>query len=112
MYKQILREKKKNQKIQIMRLKNGLDKLLAANQATQELQIKLKNMQPELEQASIETEKMMVVLEVEKKEAFETQKIVSAEEFEAQKSKEEATKLANQAMQSVAESNKILEVTL
>jgi len=54
----------------------------------------------------------MVVLEVEKKEAFETQKIVSAEEFEAQKSKEEATKLASQALQSVAESNKILEVTL
>lgn len=39
-----------------MRLQNGLDKLQAANHATAELQVKLGDMKPLLEEASIETE--------------------------------------------------------
>jgi dynein heavy chain, axonemal len=42
-------------------------------------------MQPKLEQSSIETEKMMGHLKIEKAEADATQKIVSIEEIEATK---------------------------
>ena len=40
-------------------------------------------MQPQLEKAQIETEKMMEYLKVEKEDADKTQKLVAKEELEA-----------------------------
>lgn len=56
----------------IKRLKGGLDKLIAANNAVEEIKITLKDMQPQLEQASIDTMRMMEKLKVDKAEADET----------------------------------------
>jgi hypothetical protein len=44
------------------------------------MQIQLKNLQPELEKSAIETEQLMKAIEIEKKDAQETEKIVSMEE--------------------------------
>jgi hypothetical protein len=49
-----------------MRLKTGLDKLNSANSAVMIMRVQLTSMQPELEKASIETEKMMVSLSIDK----------------------------------------------
>ena len=66
-----------------MRLKNGLDKLQDANKAVAEMKIVLEKMQPELEQAQLETTKMMEHLKVEKEDADQTQKVVAVQEAEA-----------------------------
>lgn len=47
-------------------------------------------MQPKLEQAAIETERMMKTIEIEQKEADEQQKIVAVEEALATKQAAEA----------------------
>ncbi len=80
MFRSILFEKKKEVKQSIERLKLGLDKLEDANRSVQELRKILKEMQPELEKASIETEKMMEKLKVDKVDADQTQKIVAVEQ--------------------------------
>ena len=51
-------------------------------------------MQPELEKASDETEKLMSKLTVDKASAEEVQKVVSVEKKEADEQKAEASKLA------------------
>ena len=83
MFKAVNKEKRNELRNSILRLKNGLDKLIMANEAVAEMQILLTKMQPELELAAIETERVMVKLEVDKKEADEVQKVVSVEEAEA-----------------------------
>jgi hypothetical protein len=50
-------------------LQTGLDKLIGANKEVAEMQIQLKDLQPELEKSAIETEELMKQIEVEKKEA-------------------------------------------
>ncbi|KAL4429885.1 hypothetical protein ABPG74_022908 [Tetrahymena malaccensis] len=112
MYKQILKEKKTKQKNAILRLQNGLDKLHAANQATVELQVKLGDMKPLLEKASIETEQVMAKLSVDQKEAEEAEKLVAAEEKIAKAQQQDATDLADKASAAVADANKILDATL
>ena len=62
-------------------------------------------MQPELEKASDETEKLMAKLTVDKASAEEVQKVVSVEKKEADEQKAEASKLAAEAEASVAEAN-------
>jgi dynein heavy chain len=57
-----------------------LDKLIGANKEVAEMQIQLKDLQPELEKSAIETEELMKQIEVEKKDAQETERIVSMEE--------------------------------
>ena len=69
------------------------------------MQITLTEMQPELEKASIETEKLMEKLTVDKAEAEEVQKVVSEEEKIANVQKAEATALATEAEEAVAEAN-------
>lgn len=49
------------------------------------MKIILKDMQPKLEQSSIETEKMMEHLKIDKAEADAKQKVVAVEEIEATK---------------------------
>ncbi len=66
-------------------------------------------MQPELEQASIETEQVMAKLAVDQKEADETQKIVATEEVIASKAEAEAKELQNKALNAVAAANKVLD---
>lgn len=51
LYKQIVDEKRKDLRSSIQRLKNGLDKLQAANVAVEDMKVILEKMQPELEQA-------------------------------------------------------------
>lgn len=41
------------------------------------MQIQLKELQPELEKSAIETSQLMAQIEIEKKEAEETEKVVS-----------------------------------
>ena len=69
-------------------------------------------MQPKLEEAAIETEKVMARLEIDKKEADETQKVVSVEEAEAQIETKKANEIKRDCEESVAEANRILETTL
>ncbi len=57
-----------------------MDKLIGANKEVAEMQIQLKDLQPELEKSAIETEELMKQIEVEKKDAQETERIVSMEE--------------------------------
>lgn len=83
MYVSILKEKKSDLKKQIDRLKGGLGKLIDANDQVEEMQRILIKKQPELEKAQEETEKMMIKLAVDRKEADETQKTVAKEEAEA-----------------------------
>jgi dynein heavy chain len=72
MFRNVNREKRTELKNSINRLKSGLDKLVAANLAVSDMQIQLKKMQPELEEAAIETEKVMAKLAIDKAEADET----------------------------------------
>lgn len=72
MFRSIMLEKKKEINIGIKRLRSGLDKLMDANKSVEEMQVQLKDMEPELVKASEETEKMMEVLSKEKAEALET----------------------------------------
>jgi len=69
-------------------------------------------MQPELEKASAETEKMMAKLSVDKAEADATQKVVAVQEAEATKQEQEARRLAAEAEAAVADANRSLELTL
>ena len=69
MYKIILKEKQNESRFSISRLQNGLDKLLDANKAVEEMGITLTQMQPELEKASEETEKLMAKLTIDKASA-------------------------------------------
>jgi hypothetical protein len=55
MYKSVLREKQKESKFSIFRLQNGLDKLEGANLAVKDMEVKLTELAPVLEQASIDT---------------------------------------------------------
>lgn len=81
-FKNIMIAKKQEAKTQVSRLKSGLDKLQEANKSVAEMKIILKgttttnhapnpsptpllDMQPKLEQSSIETEKMMAHLKIE-----------------------------------------------
>ena len=112
LYKRIVEEKRRELKNQTMRLKNGLDKLNAANKAVEEMKIELQDMQPKLAQAQIDTERMMVHLKVEQDEADITQKTVAKEEKEATLQAEEANKLKMRAAESVAIANEELEATL
>ena len=68
-FKRVLKEKKEDSTLSISRLQNGLDKLLQANIAVEEMQKELTLKQPELEKASIETEKLMEKLTVDKAQA-------------------------------------------
>ncbi len=79
MYKIILKEKQNESRFSISRLQNGLDKLLDANKAVEEMGVTLSRMQPELEKASEETEKLMIKLTADKASAEEVQKVVSVE---------------------------------
>ena len=76
------------------------------------MQVQLKDMQPKLEAAAIETEKMMTKIEADKKEADETRAVVSVEEAIATKQAEEAQKLKNEALDAVRDANIMLEKTL
>lgn len=84
-FRKVLSWKKREVQKSIQRLKSGLDKLEEANKSVAEMRIILKDMQPELEKASIETEKMMQKLSIDKAEADTTQKVVSVEEAQATK---------------------------
>jgi hypothetical protein len=54
---------------QIERIQNGLEKILSANNIIEEMKLNLELMRPELEEASNETERMMMSIFEEKKEA-------------------------------------------
>lgn len=60
-----------------------MDKLEDANKSVDEMKILLSKMEPELQKASEETEKMLERLKIDKAEADKTQKIVAVEEAEA-----------------------------
>ena len=64
--------------------------------------------QPKLVLASEETEKMLAIISVDKKDADEKQVIVSQEEAEATKQTVEAQKIADHCEQSVSKANQEL----
>lgn len=64
-----MKDKTSDLKFSIGRLKNGLDKIVAANREVNDIQIKLAILLPELEQANIDTEAMIVKIGIESKEA-------------------------------------------
>ncbi len=78
-------EKRLQLQVSVQRLKNGLDKLEQANIEVASMSIMLTEKQPKLVIASEETEKMVAIITVDKKEAEETQIIVNSEEAEATK---------------------------
>jgi hypothetical protein len=67
---------------------------------------------PELEQANIDTEKLMAKIEIDTKEANETRVTVSAEEAIAKKQADEAQAIADQANLAVQDANEKLDLTL
>ena len=64
---------------------------------------------PELDISAAETDKVMQQITIDKKEADETQQIVSQEEELANKEANAANIIKKRAEESVAEANKILE---
>ncbi len=108
-FKKVLELKSSEARKAIMRLKHGLDKLMEANEEVDKMQIILKEKQPQLEIASVETDKMLEIITVDKVAADEKQVIVSQEEVEAAKQTEEAQKIADKCVQSVAKANADLE---
>jgi dynein heavy chain len=58
-------------KTSVSRLKNGLDKLEQANIEVANMQVMLTEKQPKLVLASEETEKMLAIISVDKKDADE-----------------------------------------
>ena len=75
------------------RLQVGLDKLAKAQADVEILRVELENMKPQLAKDQEAAEVMMEKIEVDKKEADETQKKVALEEAEAQRKTEEAEAL-------------------
>jgi dynein heavy chain, axonemal len=67
---------------------------------------------PELEQANIDTEKLMAKIEIDTKDANETRVTVSAEEAIAKKQADEAQAIADQANLAVQDANEKLDLTL
>jgi dynein heavy chain len=65
----ILKEKTNELIFSINRLKTGLDKLIQANHEVSDMQIMLKDLQPQLEKSAKDTEELMIIIEKEKKEA-------------------------------------------
>lgn len=59
MFKIVQKQKQEQLKNSINRLKTGLDKLIGANREVTEMQIQLKDLQPELEKSAIETEQLI-----------------------------------------------------
>lgn len=112
LFRTFLGKKRVNQFKSIERLKNGLDKLNAANEAVEEMGVQLKEMQPILEKTQAETIKTMENLKVDKEEANKQQNIVSKEEEIANKQAKEANELAEIAEAAVKEANEALNETL
>ena len=79
MFKLVAKEKEEELKNSINRLKSGLDKLIGANREVTQMQIQLKDLQPALQRSAIETSELMAQIQVEKKEAEETERVVSKE---------------------------------
>ena len=112
MFRSVLTQKRTELKSMIQRLVNGLEKLKQANEAVEVMQIDLKEKEPKLAAAEIETKEMMAKLEIDKKEASETQKIVAQGEIEAKKQAADAEATAARAQASVASAQIILDQTL
>ena len=108
----ILKEKTNELIFSINRLKKGLHKLIQANQEVSEMQIMLKDLQPQLEKSAKDTEELMIVLEKGKREAEQYQKVVEEEEADATKQAAEAMSIAKEVEEKVSEANAKLAESL
>lgn len=105
MFRIVMKEKQTELNNSINRLKIGLNKLVSANKEVAEMQIKLKELQPELEKKVIETEELIKTIETEKVEAQETERVVSKEEEEAKLQTEQALEIAKEVDLKVQDAN-------
>ncbi|CAD8066256.1 unnamed protein product [Paramecium sonneborni] len=96
----------------INRIKNGLSKILTANETISELKKELLEITPEIEKSQQESSRMMEKLKQEKDQAFYQESLLSEDETQANFQQIQATKLANEATQAVKEVNLLLDQTL
>lgn len=106
-FKDLLNEKKGGTASLKQRYESGVERILSTAETVQDMQEKLKALQPQLIVTSKETEALLRSIEVQKKEADEANAIIHEEEIVAEKSAAEA-----RAMKADCEAdlNKILPV--
>uniref|UniRef100_A0A7N8Y719 Dynein axonemal heavy chain 12 n=1 Tax=Mastacembelus armatus TaxID=205130 RepID=A0A7N8Y719_9TELE len=94
------------------RYTNGLDKLAFAESQVGEMKKELVDLQPKLEQAKIDNDKMMKVIEVESVEVEAKSKVVRVDEEAATVKANEAQALKNECESDLAEAIPALEAAL
>uniref|UniRef100_A0A8D3BVT1 Dynein axonemal heavy chain 12 n=1 Tax=Scophthalmus maximus TaxID=52904 RepID=A0A8D3BVT1_SCOMX len=95
-----------------LRYTNGLDKLAFAESQVGEMKKELVDLQPKLEQAKIDNNKMMKVIEVESVEVEAKSKVVRVDEEAATIKANEAQALKNECESDLAEAIPALEAAL
>ncbi|KFP76630.1 Dynein heavy chain 7, axonemal, partial [Apaloderma vittatum] len=91
---------------------NGLDKLAFAESQVGEMKQELVQLQPKLEEAKLDNEKMMKTIEIESAQVEQKRKTVKADEEIATEKAEEAQKLKNECESDLAEAIPAMEAAL
>ena len=112
LYISVLKNKYEENKVQFKRFEDGLKKLQSAEEAVADLQAKLIQDKPKLEESEKETKIMLEGLKKEKALEDEAARVIALEEIEAIKQQTEANKVASEAQIKKEESDKKLEEVL
>ncbi|NXG19392.1 DYH7 protein, partial [Grallaria varia] len=91
---------------------NGLEKLAFAELQVDEMRQELVQLQPKLEEAKVENEKMMKTIEIESEEVEEKRKVVKVDEEIATGKAEEAQILKNECESDLAQAIPVLEAAV
>ena len=106
-----LKEKQKRNRFAISRLKNGLEKLKAANKNMELIHEQLEREKPTLRRTEIEVKEMISTIEEDKKTADTKRDHIINEEKKAIEAEREASKLAKEVEESVNEVDRKLKKT-
>ena len=109
LYISMLGEKKKQITSARDRVKNGLAKLLEANDSVDKMKVELIALEPELKEKSEKAEKLMEKLAIDQEAADEVRKIVKEEEMIAEAKAKETQAIADDAMRDLNEALPALE---
>ncbi|XP_063282951.1 dynein axonemal heavy chain 12 [Pelobates fuscus] len=111
-FRQLLSQKRDTVMKAKKRYTNGLDKLAFAESQVAEMKKELVELQPKLEEAKVENDNMMKIIEVESAAVEAKSKIVRVDEEIASQKAEEAQALKNECESDLAEAIPALEAAL
>uniref|UniRef100_A0A1X7UKU1 AAA+ ATPase domain-containing protein n=2 Tax=Amphimedon queenslandica TaxID=400682 RepID=A0A1X7UKU1_AMPQE len=109
LYLSMLQTKKKQLTAARDRIATGLKKILETNELVANMQIELKELEPELQKKSVETQELMERLEVDQAKANEVRVVVKSEEAIAKTKADETEAIANDAQKDLDEALPALE---